>query len=161
MRGDGCWEGRPEERRSWRGPSSDPRTDCSCRGRSRSSGTAPWWSPASCTAAQFALQIIQFKYVVANATLFDFLFHRFVMRRVHFRYSNFLLGGCMVMWMGGGLEACLIWRYIDVIVFRVKVSRGIVPFSPMGIDSADTNQPSNGEICMDKSHLLPNNPARQ
>jgi hypothetical protein len=30
-----------------------------------------------------------------------------------------------------------------------------------GIDSADTNQPSNGEIYMDKSLLLPNNPARQ
>ncbi len=27
-----------------------------------------------------------------------------------------------------------------MIVVRVKVSRGIVPFSPMGIDSADTNQ---------------------
>jgi hypothetical protein len=34
-----------------------------------------------------------------------------------------------------------------VIVVRVKVSRGIGPFSPMGIDSANTNQPSNGEIC--------------
>jgi hypothetical protein len=52
----------------------------------------------------------------------------------------------MVMWTWGGLEACLIWRCIEVIVVRVKVSRGIVPFSPMGIDSADTNQPSNGEI---------------
>jgi hypothetical protein len=48
-----------------------------------------------------------------------------------------------------------------VIVVRVKVSRGIEPFSPVGIDNADTSQPPNGEICMDKSHLLPNNPARQ
>jgi hypothetical protein len=48
-----------------------------------------------------------------------------------------------------------------MIVVRVKVSRGIEPFSPMGVESADTNQPSNGEICMDKSRLLPNNPARQ
>ncbi len=48
-----------------------------------------------------------------------------------------------------------------MIVVRVTVSRGFEPYSPMGIDSADTNQPSNGEICMDKSHLLPNNPARQ
>jgi hypothetical protein len=31
----------------------------------------------------------------------------------------------------------LFWNYIDVIVVRFKVSRGIVPFS-MGIDSADT-----------------------
>ncbi len=46
-------------------------------------------------------------------------------------------------------------------VIRVKVSRGIEPFSPMEIDSADTSQPPNGEICMDKSHILPNNPARQ
>jgi hypothetical protein len=65
------------------------------------------------------------------------------------------------MWTLGGLEACLIWSCIDVIVVRVKVSRGFEPYSPMGIDSADTNQPSNGEICMDKSHLLPINPARQ
>ncbi len=48
-----------------------------------------------------------------------------------------------------------------MIVVRVKVSRGIMPFSPLGIDSADTNHPSNREICMGKSHLLPNNPARQ
>ncbi len=47
-----------------------------------------------------------------------------------------------------------------MIVVRVKVSRGFEPYSPIGIDSADTNQPSNGEICMDKSQLLPNNPAR-
>ncbi len=32
---------------------------------------------------------------------------------------------------------------------------------PMGIDSADTSPSPNGEICMDKSPLLPNNPARQ
>jgi hypothetical protein len=31
----------------------------------------------------------------------------------------------------------------------------------MGIDSADTSQPPNGEICKNKSHLLSNNPARQ
>ncbi len=48
-----------------------------------------------------------------------------------------------------------------MIVIRVKVSRGIEPFSPMKIDSADASQPPNGEICMDKSHILPNNPARQ
>jgi hypothetical protein len=30
----------------------------------------------------------------------------------------------------------------------------------MGIDSADTSPSPNGEIRMDKSHLLPNNPAR-
>jgi hypothetical protein len=27
-----------------------------------------------------------------------------------------------------------------------------MPFSPMGIDSADTSQPPNGKIRMDKSH---------
>jgi hypothetical protein len=45
---------------------------------------------------------------------------------------------------------------IDVIVVRVKVSRGIEPFYLMVIDSAD-----NGEISMNKSHLLRNDPARQ
>jgi hypothetical protein len=48
-----------------------------------------------------------------------------------------------------------------VIVVSVKVSRGIEPFSPMEIDSTDTSQPSNGEICMDKSNILSYNPARQ
>jgi hypothetical protein len=62
-----------------------------------------------------------------------------------------------VKWSGG----LLVLESIDVIVVRVKVSRGIEPFSPMEIDSADTSQPPNGEICMDKSHLLLNNPARQ
>jgi hypothetical protein len=53
------------------------------------------------------------------------------------------------------------WSCIDVIVVRVKVSRGIETFSPMGINSADTSQPPNGEIRMDKPHLLSNNPAQQ
>jgi hypothetical protein len=56
----------------------------------------------------------------------------------------------------------LFWSCIDVIVVRVKpvkVSRGIEQFSPIGINSADTSQPPNGEICMDKSHLLSDNPA--
>ncbi len=77
------------------------------------------------------------------------------MSRVHFTYSDFARG------LHGDVDACLFWSCIDVIVSRVKVSIGIVPFSPIGIDSANTNQPSNGEIFMDKSHLLPNNPARQ
>ncbi len=34
------------------------------------------------------------------------------------------------MWTWGGLEACLIWRCIDVIVIRVKVSRGIADADP-------------------------------
>jgi hypothetical protein len=48
-----------------------------------------------------------------------------------------------------------------MIVVWVKVSRGIVPFSPIRIDSTNTSQPTNGEICMDKSDLLLSNPARQ
>ncbi len=44
-----------------------------------------------------------------------------------------------------------------MIVVTVKVSRGIEPFYPKGIDSADTSH----EICMDKSQLLSNNPARR
>jgi hypothetical protein len=42
----------------------------------------------SCTYSQVlrphANTVANLKYLVANATLFDFLFHRFVMRRVHF-----------------------------------------------------------------------------
>jgi hypothetical protein len=35
-----------------------------------------------------------------------------------------------------------------VIMVKVKVRTGIAPFSPMEIDSADTTQPPNGEICI-------------
>jgi hypothetical protein len=48
--------------------------------------------------------MIFFKYLVANATLFDFLFHRFVMIRVHFAYSSFawrLHSDVDVRWSGG------------------------------------------------------------
>jgi hypothetical protein len=38
----------------------------------------------------------------------------------------------MVEWTWGGVEACLFWICIDVIVVRVKVSRGFEPFSPWG-----------------------------
>ncbi len=53
-----------------------------------------------------------------------------------------LHGGVDVKRCGG----LLVWSCIEVIVVRVKVSRGMEPFSPMGIDSADTSQPPNGEI---------------
>jgi hypothetical protein len=69
-------------------------------------------------------------------------------------YSNFawgLHGGVDIRWSGG----LLVWSCIEVIVVRAKVSRGMEPFSPMRISSADTSHPLNEEICMDKSHLLP------
>jgi hypothetical protein len=76
-----------------------------------------------------------------NAAL---IFHRLVLRRVHFTNSNFawgLLGGVDVKWSGG----LFVLSCIEVIGVRVKVSRGVVPFSPMAIDSANTSQPPNGE----------------
>ncbi len=50
-----------------------------------------------------------------------------------------------------------------MIVVRNKVSRGIEPFSPMGIDSAEseTSQSPNGEFCMDKSSRLLSNTVTQ
>jgi hypothetical protein len=39
---------------------------------------------------------------------------------------------------GVDVKVCLFWSCIDVIVVRGKVSRGIVAFYPMGVDSADT-----------------------
>ncbi len=99
---------------------------------------------------------------MANATLFDFYFTDLYLpiETSTVIYSNFawgLHGGVDVKWSGG---ACLFRSCIDVIVVRVKARRGNEPFSPMEIDSADTSQPPNGEICMDKSHLLPNNQTR-
>jgi hypothetical protein len=67
-------------------------------------------------------------------------------------------GGVDVKWRW---RAFLFWICMEVIMVRFKISRGNDPLSPMEIDSADTIQQPNGEICMDKSHLLPNNPARQ
>jgi hypothetical protein len=46
-------------------------------------------------------------------------------------------------------------------VEQVKVSRGIKPFFPMGIGSADTSRQPIMKDCMDNSRLLLNNPARQ
>ncbi len=66
-----------------------------------------------------------------------------------------------MVWMWSGMEACLFWICIDVIVVRVKVNREIVPLPNIGIDSVDTSQQPNGEICMVKSHSLLNNTARQ
>ncbi len=53
------------------------------------------------------------KYLVANAALFDSLFHRFVMRRVQFSHSNFSLwlhGDVDVRWSRGLLVLELHWR---------------------------------------------------
>ncbi len=61
----------------------------------------------------------------------------------------------MLVWTWSGLAACLFRSCIDVIVVRIKASRGIEePISRMGIDSPDTSQPPNGEICIDKFPLL-------
>jgi hypothetical protein len=38
----------------------------------------------------------------------------------------------MVVWTWSGMEACLFWSCIEVIVVRVKDSREIMSFSPMG-----------------------------
>ncbi len=88
-----------------------------------------------------------------------FLFHRLVMKRVHLTYS-ILLGGCLAVWTWGGLEPCLFKSALTCLWLGLK-SAGDLCHSPMGIDSADTRQQPKGEICMDKSHLLSNNPARQ
>ncbi len=50
----------------------------------------------------------------------------------------------------------VVWRLAcSGAALTVKVSRGIVPLSPTRIDSADTSQPPNGEICMDSSTVTP------
>jgi len=96
-----------------------------------------------------------FKYLVANATLFlVFLFHRLILRRVHFTCSNFawgLHGGADVKWSGGllVLGAALTWLWLGL-----KSVEDLSHYPPMGIDSADTSQLSNGEICMGKSHFF-------
>jgi hypothetical protein len=72
--------------------------------------------------------------LVAYATLFDFLFSQAdIDTSTFFTYSNFageLHGGVDVMYIS--VEACLFWFCIDVIVVRVKVSKGFETFSPWG-----------------------------
>jgi hypothetical protein len=55
-------------------------------------------------------------------------------------HTVILLGVCIVVWTISDLEACLFGSCMDVIVVRVKVSSGIMPFSPMGIDSANISR---------------------
>jgi hypothetical protein len=71
-----------------------------------------------------------FKYLVAYATLFDLLFSQADIDTSTFYICTvILLGGCM---SGCGVETSLFRICIDVIVVRVKVSRGFEPFSPWG-----------------------------
>jgi hypothetical protein len=98
------------------------------------------------------------KYLVANATLLIFLFHRFVLRRVHFTYSSFawgLHGYVDVRWSG----SLLVWSGIDVFVVKVKVSRGIVPFSHWRSTVRTLINRPKGRFAWTK-HIFPKNPAR-
>ncbi len=70
------------------------------------------------------------------ATPFDFYFADW-----YILHTVILIGDCMVK---SGLN-----------------QHRIVLFSPMGIDSADNSLLAYGEICIDKSHLSPINPAQQ
>jgi hypothetical protein len=76
------------------------------------------------------------KYLVANATPFDFYFTDWYILHI-----VILIGDWMVK---SGLN-----------------QHRFVPFSPMGIDSADNSLLAYGEICIDKSHFSPINPAQQ
>ncbi len=79
------------------------------------------------------------------------------------KFYSILFGGCMVvLWRGREV----VWR---LVCFRsaltslwlgLKSAVKLYHF-PMGIDSADTSQQPNGEICMVQSLLLPNIPSRQ
>ncbi len=55
----------------------------------------------------------------------DWYWDEYILRTV------ILLGGCMEVWTWSSLDACLFWSCFDVIVVKVKVSRGIMPFFPM------------------------------
>ncbi len=94
-------------------------------------------------------------------TLFSIFISAIGIETSTFLYTVMLIGGCLVVWTWRGPETCLLKICIDVIVVRVKISRGIEPFSSMGIDSADTSLLPNEEILIDKSRVHPNYPARQ
>jgi hypothetical protein len=98
---------------------------------------------------------------VANATLLFIFISQIGNETSTFFIQYFawgLLGGVDVKGSGG----LLVLICIDVIVvIGFKSAGDLLCHSPMGIDSADIRQQPNGELCMDKSHLLPNNPARQ
>ncbi len=56
---------------------------------------------------------------MANAGLFYFYFTDWYWDE-YILHTVILLGGCLVVWTWSGLEACLFWSCIDVIVVRVK-----------------------------------------
>jgi hypothetical protein len=94
------------------------------------------------------------KTLVANATFFFFCFHRLVLRRVNFiLYIVFCLGvawwcGRELVWKLACFGSALTWLWLGL------KSAGELCHSPLGIDSADNSQQPNGEICIDKSHIL-------
>jgi hypothetical protein len=61
-------------------------------------------------------------------SLYCFFYFTKVLIRVHFTNGNFALG----LHSGVDVNACLFWSCMDVIVVRVKVSRGIVPSPQLG-----------------------------
>jgi len=86
------------------------------------------------------------KYLVDNATLFGYLFHRY--RYIQYGgwwgedwYIYYLSWGLLVVLSARcGLEAWMHWSSIDVIKLGFKSVEELYPSPPLGIDSADTSQ---------------------
>ncbi len=86
------------------------------------------------------------KYLVANATLFGYLFFNSHIGTVlwlmwnRFTY-NISLGVLLgVLSAGCGLLAWVHWSSIDEFVIGFKSVEELYPSSPLGVDSADTSQ---------------------
>ncbi len=75
------------------------------------------------------------------------------------QYIMFALGSRV----GVDLRLVCFSSFTDVVVFEVSVSRGTVPFLPMGLCTAseDTANHPRGRFAWTNPYLLSNNPARQ
>jgi hypothetical protein len=82
----------------------------------------------------FAFCII--KYLVANGTLFGYLFLNSCIVRF---YTQHFAWGLLVVCRLGGLLAWMHWSCIDEFVIVFKSVEELYP-SPLGVDSADTSQ---------------------
>jgi hypothetical protein len=93
--------------------------------------------------------------ILCQCHSFVFLFHRLVLRRLHFTCSNLAWG----LYGGVDMKFCFFWSCINVIVtdYRVNVSRGTATFSQRGSTvRTQVNRPlamGRFTIYMDKLHL--------
>jgi hypothetical protein len=115
---------------------------------------------------QYRIQNYNLIFLVANATLFGYLFHRYKYNmevdEEKIDIYNISVGVCLWFLSARcGLEAWMHWSFIDVIVLGFKSVEELYPSLPLSVDSADTSPTVQGEDFAWTIPILPTKPARQ